>query len=59
MNKLVINTAKSNGMVVSSKQRHALSGATNIDVHLRNENIKQTDCIDFLGVKFGCTSNLE
>ena len=51
MNKLVINTAKSNVMVVSSKQRHALSGASNIDVHLGNENIKQIDCIDYLGVK--------
>ena len=51
MNKLVINTAKSNVMVVSSKQRHALSGANNIDVHLGNENIKQIDCIDYLGVK--------
>ena len=45
MNKLVINTAKSNVMVVSSKQRHALSGASNIDVHLGNENIKQIGCI--------------
>ena len=51
MNKLVINTAKSNVMVVSSKQRHALSGASNIDVHLGNGNIKQIDCIDYLGVK--------
>ena len=51
MNKLVINTAKSNAMVVSSKQRHALSGANTIDVHLGNENIKQIDCIDYLGVK--------
>ena len=41
MNKLVVNTAKSNVMVVSSKQRHALSGAINIDVHLGNENIKK------------------
>ena len=49
MNKLVVNTAKSNVMVVSSKQRHALSGAINIDVHLGNENIKQIDCIDYLG----------
>ena len=38
-------------MVVSSKQRHALSGAINIDVRLGNENIKQIDCIDYLGVK--------
>ena len=45
LNKLVINTAKSNVMVVSSKRRHALSGASNIDVHLGNENIKQIDCI--------------
>ena len=51
MNKLVINTAKSNVMVVSSKQRHSLSGASNIDVHLVNENIKQIDCIDYLRVK--------
>ena len=51
MNKLVVNTAKSNVMVVSSKQRHALYGAINIDVHLGNENIKQIDCIDYLGVK--------
>ena len=43
MNKLVVNSAKSNVMVVSSKQRHALSGAINIDVHLGNENIKQID----------------
>ena len=41
MNKLVINTAKTNVMIVSSKQRHALSGASNIDVHLGNEHIKQ------------------
>ena len=46
-----LNTAKSNVMVVSSKQRHALAGANNIDVHLGNENIKQIDCIDYLGVK--------
>ena len=51
MNKLVINTAKSNVMVVSIKQCHVLSGATNIDVRLGNENIKQIDCIDYLGVK--------
>ena len=51
MYKRVIDTAKSNVMVVSSKQRYAFSGATNIDVHLRNENIKQIDCIDCIGVK--------
>ena len=51
MTKLVINTAKSNVMVVSSKQRHGLSGASNIDVRLGNENIKQIDCIDYLGAK--------
>ena len=51
MNKLVIYTAKSNVMVLSSKQRHVLSGTSNIDVGLGNENIKQTDCIDYLGVK--------
>ena len=51
MNKLVINTAMSNVMVVSSKQRHVLSGASNINVRLGNENIKQIDCIDSLGVK--------
>ena len=52
MNKLVVDTAKSNIMVVSSKQRRALSGAINIDVHLGNENIKQIDCNYYLGVKF-------
>ena len=51
MNKLVINTAKSNVMVVSSRQHHVLSGASNIDVRLGTENIKQNDCIDYLGVK--------
>ena len=51
MNKLIINTAKSNFMVVSSKQRHVLSGASNIDVRLGNENIKHIYCIDYLGVK--------
>ena len=51
MNKLVINTAKSNVMVVSSQHRHVLSGASNIDVRLGNENINQIDCIDYLGVK--------
>ena len=51
MHTLVINTAKSNAMVASSKQRHALSGASNIDDRLGNENIKQIDCIDYLGVK--------
>ena len=51
MNKLVVNTAMSNVMVVSIKQRHALSGAINIDVHLGNENMKQIDCTDYLGVK--------
>ena len=35
MNKLVINTAKSNVMVVFSKQRDVLSGASNIDVRFR------------------------
>ena len=50
MNKLVIHTATSNVMVVSSKQRRVLSGASNIDVRLGNENIKQIDCIDYLGV---------
>ena len=50
MNKLVIHTAKSNVMVVYSKKRHALSGASNIDVRLGNENIKQIDCIDYIGV---------
>ena len=39
MNKLVINTVKSNVMVVSSKQRHVLSRDTNIDGCLGNENI--------------------
>ena len=51
MNQLVINTAKSNVMVVSSKQRHVLSDASNIDVRLGNENIKQIDCIYYVGVK--------
>ena len=51
VNTLVINTAKSNVMVVYSKQRHVLSGASNIDVRLGNENIKQMYCIDYLGVK--------
>ena len=51
MTKLVINTAKSNVMVVSSKKRHGLSGASNIDVRLGNENIKQIDCIEYIGVK--------
>ena len=51
MNKLVTNTAKSNVMVVYSKQHHILSGASNSDVRLGNENIKQIDCIDYLGVK--------
>ena len=51
MNKLVINnTAKSNVMVISSKQRHVLSGVRNIDVRLGNEKIKQIDCIDYLVV---------
>ncbi len=44
INKLVINTAKSNVMVVSSKQRHVLSGASNIDVRLGNENIISMPC---------------
>ena len=47
----VMGTNSSATVVVSSKQRHALSGAINIDVHLGNENIKQIDCIDYLGVK--------
>ena len=51
MNKLVIHKAKSNVMDVSSKQRHVLSGASIIDVRLGIENIKQIDCIDYLGVK--------
>ena len=51
MNKLVVNTAKSNVMDVSSKQRHAFSRAINIGVHLGNGNIKLIDCIDYLGVK--------
>ena len=36
---------------MSSKQRHVLSGASNIDVRLGNENIKQIDCTDYLAVK--------
>ena len=48
---MVRNTAKSNVMVVSSTQRHVLYGASIIDVRLGNENIKQIDCIDYLGVK--------
>ena len=48
MHTLGINTAKSNVMVASSKQRRALSGASNIDDRLCNENIKQIDCIDAL-----------
>ena len=51
MNKTVIDTAKSNVMVISSKQRHVLSGASNIDVRLGNETIKQIDCIGYLGVR--------
>ena len=51
MNTLVIHTAKSNVMVESSKQRHVLSGPSNIDVRLGNDYIKQIDCIDYLGVK--------
>ena len=35
-------------MIVSSKQRHVLSGARNIDVRLGNENITQIDCIDYI-----------
>ena len=37
-------------MVVSSKQHHVLSCASNIDVRLGNENIKQIGCIDYLEV---------
>ena len=48
---MVRNTAKSNVIVVSNTQRHVRSGASIIGVRLGNENMKQIDCIDYLGVK--------
>ena len=51
-NRLVINASKSSTMVVTTKQRVAFNNVLNIDVYLGADRLDQSNCIDYIGVKF-------
>ena len=50
-NQLVINTSKSNLMLVLKKQREVFTNIPNIDVYLGVDRLTQLSCLDYLGVK--------
>ena len=50
-NHLVINTSKSNLMLVLTKQREVFTNIPNIDVYLGVDRLTQLSCLDYLGVK--------
>ena len=50
-NQLVINTSKSNLMLVLTKQREVFTNIPNIDVYLGVDRLTQLSCLDYLGVK--------
>ena len=50
-NQLVINTSKSNLMLVLTNQREVFTNIPNIDVYLGVDRLTQFSCLDYLGVK--------
>ena len=50
-NELVINTSKSNIMLVLTKQREVFTNIPNIYVYLGVDRLTQLSCLDYLGVK--------
>ena len=48
---LVINTSKSNRMLVLTKQREVFTNIPNIDVYLGVDRLTQLSCLEYLGVK--------
>ena len=50
-NQLVINTSKSNLMLVLTKQREVFTNIPKIDVYLGVDRLTQLSCLDYLGVK--------
>ena len=50
-NPLVLNTSKSNRMLVLTKQREVFTNIPNIDVYLGVDRLTQLSCLDYLGVK--------
>ena len=50
-NQLVINTSKSNLMLVLTKQREVFTNIPNIYVYLGVDRLTQLSCLDYLGVK--------
>ena len=52
-NQQVINTSKSNIMVITTRQRAVLANVHRIEVSLGSERLTQLECLDYLGVKLG------
>ena len=50
-NKLVINKSKSSVMLATTRQRILHINDNNLDVHIGDYKLVQSDCIDYLGVK--------
>ena len=50
-NKLVINKSKSSVMLATTRQRIMHINDNNLDVHIGDYKLVQSDCIDYLGVK--------
>ena len=50
-NKLVIHKSKSSVMLATTRQRILYIGNNNLDVHIGDYKLVQSDCIDYLGVK--------
>ena len=50
-NELVINKSKSSVMLATTRQRIMHIDSNNLDVHIGDYKLVQSDCIDYLGVK--------
>ena len=50
-NQLVINTSKSNCMIVTTMQRDILTNVPGIEIFLGDDCLTQLRCLDYLGVK--------
>ena len=57
-NHLVINTYKSNLMLVLSKQREVFTNILNIDVFLGEDRLTQLSCLYFAQIHAVCKKNL-
>ena len=55
IHELVINKSKSSFMLATTRQRILHIDHNNLDVHIRDYKLVQSDCIDYLGVKIGET----